>query len=192
MDSLIAAAGRALAAGDALGALNFIALRDDAPALALRGVAMARLGDLARAKGLLKRAARAFGPREAVARARCAIAEAEIALVSRDLASSVKALDAAHDALERRGDRTRHRVGACSRHAGHHRDVGKIDLRQRRHRQLGEGEQAGECDADGQQNGRDRPTDEQLGEAVVHGASVGSGPTDEPAPRRRAMPSKNR
>jgi len=85
MDSLIAAAGRALAAGDALGALNFIALRDDAPALALRGVAMARLGDLARAKGLLKRAARAFGPREAVARARCAIAEAEIALVSRDL-----------------------------------------------------------------------------------------------------------
>jgi len=105
MDSLIAAAGRALAAGDALGALNFIALRDDAPALALRGVAMARLGDLARAKGLLKRAARAFGPREAVARARCAIAEAEIALVSRDLGASAKALEAARDTLEQRGDR---------------------------------------------------------------------------------------
>jgi tetratricopeptide (TPR) repeat protein len=105
MDSLITAAARALASGDALGALNYVALRDDPPALALRGVAMAQLGDLARAKALLKRAGRGFGPREAPARARCAIAEAEIALVSRDLASSVKALDAAHDALERRGDR---------------------------------------------------------------------------------------
>ncbi|MGA2487821.1 MAG: helix-turn-helix domain-containing protein [Roseiarcus sp.] len=104
MDSLIAAAARALASGDALGALNFVALRDDPPALALRGVAMAQLGDLARAKALLRRAARGFGPREAVARARCAIAEAEIALVSRDLAASVKALEAAHDALARRGD----------------------------------------------------------------------------------------
>ena len=105
MDSLIAAAARAVAAGDALAALNYVALRDDPPALALRGVAMAQLGDLDRAKALLRRAARGFGPREAVARARCAIAEAEIALVSRDLASSVKALDSAHDALERRGDR---------------------------------------------------------------------------------------
>ena len=105
MDLLIAAAARALASGDALGALNYVALRDDPPALALRGVAMAQLGDLVRAKALLRRAARGFGPREAVARARCAIAEAEIALVSRDLASSVKALDAAHDALARRGDR---------------------------------------------------------------------------------------
>ena len=105
MDSLIDAAARALSAGDALGALNFVALRDDPPALALRGVAMAQLGDLARARALLKRAARRFGPREAVARARCAIAEAEIALVTRDLTSSAKALDAAHDALARRGDR---------------------------------------------------------------------------------------
>jgi len=105
MDSLIAAAARALASGDAFGALNYVALRDDPPALALRGVAMAQLGDLVRAKALLRRAARGFGPREAVARARCAIAEAEIALVSRDLASSVKALDAAHDALAQRGDR---------------------------------------------------------------------------------------
>ena len=105
MDSLITAAARALASGDALGALNYIALRDDAPALALRGIAMAQLGDLNRAKTLLRRAARAFGPREAVARARCAVAEAEIALVSRDLNWPVKALDAAHDALERHGDR---------------------------------------------------------------------------------------
>jgi tetratricopeptide (TPR) repeat protein len=105
MDSLITAAGRALASGDALGALNYIALRDDPPALALRGIAMAQLGDLDRAKMLLRRAARAFGPREAVARARCVVAEAEIALVSRDLNWPVKALDSAHGALERHGDR---------------------------------------------------------------------------------------
>ena len=105
MDSLITAAARALATGNPLNALNFIALRDDAPALALRGIAMAQLGDLSRAKTLLRRAARAFGPREAVARARCAVAEAEIALVSRDLNWPVKALDTAHDALERHGDR---------------------------------------------------------------------------------------
>ena len=80
MDSLITAAARALAMGDPLGALNRVALRDDAPALALRGIAMAQLGDLDRAKALVRRAARAFGPREAVARARCVVAEAEIAL----------------------------------------------------------------------------------------------------------------
>ena len=105
MDSLITAAARALATGNPLNALNFIALRDDAPALALRGIAMAQLGDLSRAKILLRRAARAFSPREAVASARCVVAEAEIALVSRDLNWPVKALDTAHDALERHGDR---------------------------------------------------------------------------------------
>jgi hypothetical protein len=105
MDSLITAAARALATGDALGALNFIALRDDAPALALRGIAMAQLGDLVRAKMLLRRAARAFGPREAVARARCVVAEAEIALVSRDLGWPAKPLDSARMVLERHGDR---------------------------------------------------------------------------------------
>jgi hypothetical protein len=105
MDSLITAAARALAAGDPLGALNRVALRDDAPALALRGIAMARLGDLARAKALLRRAARAFGPKEAVARARCVVAEAEIALVSRDLGWPAKALDAARATLEAHGDR---------------------------------------------------------------------------------------
>ncbi len=105
MDSLTTAAVRALASGDALGALNYIALRDDPSALALRGIAMAQLGDLGRAKILLRRATRAFGPREAVARARCIIAEAEIALVSRDLKFPGKALDTAHKALERRGDR---------------------------------------------------------------------------------------
>src|SRR6476660_9875369 len=105
MDSLISAAARALAAGDPLAALKRIALRDDPPALALRGIAMAQLGDLARAKVLLRRAARAFGPREVVARARCVVAEAEIALVSRELGWSPKALDAARATLEAHGDR---------------------------------------------------------------------------------------
>jgi hypothetical protein len=105
MDSLIRAAARALAAGDPLGALNRVALRDDAPALALRGIAMAQLGDLHRAKTLVRRAARAFGPKEAVARARCLVAEAEIALVSRDLSWPAKALDTARATLEQHGDR---------------------------------------------------------------------------------------
>jgi hypothetical protein len=105
MDSLITAAARALAAGDPLGALKRVALRDDAPALALRGIAMAQLGDLARAKILLRSGARAFGAKEAVARARCVVAEAEIALVSRDLSWSAKALAAAGATLEEHGDR---------------------------------------------------------------------------------------
>jgi hypothetical protein len=105
MDSLITAAARALAAGDPLGALNRVALRDDAPALALRGIAMAQLGDLVRAKALVRRAARAFGPKEAAARARCVVAEAEIALASRDLGWPAKALDAARATLEAHGDR---------------------------------------------------------------------------------------
>jgi hypothetical protein len=105
MDSLITAAGRALAAGDPLGALKSVALRDDAPALALRGIAMAQLGDLVRAKTLLRSAARAFGPKEAVARARCVVAEAEIALASRDLGWPAKALEAARGTLEAHGDR---------------------------------------------------------------------------------------
>jgi len=104
MDSLITAAARALAAGDPLGALKRVALRDDAPALALRGIAMAQLGDLVRAKSLLKSAARAFGTRDVVARARCVVAEAEIALVSRDLTWPAKALDTARAALEKHDD----------------------------------------------------------------------------------------
>lgn len=105
MDSLITAAARALAAGDALGALNRVALRDDAPALALRGIAMAQLGDFERARTLVRGAARAFGPREAVARARCVVAEAEIALASRDLRWPTRALDAACATLDAHGDR---------------------------------------------------------------------------------------
>ncbi|WP_037148818.1 DNA-binding protein [Rhizobium freirei] len=105
MDSLIVAAAQALAAGDALGAMKRVALRDDAPALALRGIAMAQLGDLDRAKALLKNAARAFGPRETVARARCIVAQAEIALVSRDLGWPEKALETARSVLDKHGDR---------------------------------------------------------------------------------------
>lgn len=104
MDSLLTAAARALAAGDPLAALHRVALRDDPPALALRGIAMAQLGDLDRARELLRRAARAFPPRAALARARCAVAEAEIALAARDLAPSVRGLVAAQRSLERGGD----------------------------------------------------------------------------------------
>src|SRR5207249_1486669 len=115
MDSLITAAARALAAGDPLGALKRVALREDAPALALRGIAMAQLGDLTRAKALLRRAASRFGAKEVVARARCIVAEAEIALVSRDLGWSATALEAARATLEAHGDRA---------HAAHARYLG--------------------------------------------------------------------
>ena len=98
MDSMITAAARALAAGDPLGALKRVALRNDAPALALRGIAMAQLGDFPRAKALLRRAGRAFRPSESVARARCVVAEAEVALASRELGWPVKALQAARAA----------------------------------------------------------------------------------------------
>ena len=130
MDSLITAAARALAAGDVLGALKRVALRDDPPALALRGIAMARLGDFARAKVLLRSAARGFGPKEAVARARCAVAEAEIALVSRELGWPAKALDSARATLEEHGDR------ANAAHAGHLQArrlllIGRLDDAQR-------------------------------------------------------------
>jgi hypothetical protein len=105
MDSLITAAARALAVGDPLGALKRVALRDDAPALALRGIALAQLGDFERAKGLLRLAIHAFGRREPVARARCVVAEAEIALASRELGWPGGRLEAAQAVLEAHGDR---------------------------------------------------------------------------------------
>ena len=104
MDSLIAASSRALAAGDALGALKRVALRDDPPALALRGIAMAQLGEHPRARELLKRAARGFGAHEELARARCVVAEAEVALAMRDFAGSPRALAAASATLEEYAD----------------------------------------------------------------------------------------
>ncbi|MEO5882751.1 MAG: helix-turn-helix domain-containing protein [Caldimonas sp.] len=104
MDSLVAAASRALAAGDALGALKRVALRDDPPALALRGIAMAQLGEHPRARELLRLAARGFGAHEELARARCIVAEAEVALAMRDLGGSPRALAAAAAALDSRAD----------------------------------------------------------------------------------------
>ncbi|MFH1818530.1 MAG: helix-turn-helix domain-containing protein [Pseudomonadota bacterium] len=105
MDSLIAAAARALVAGDALGALKRVALRDDPPALALRGTAMAQLGEYPRARELLRRAAHGFGAREEVAHARCVVAEAEVALAMRDLLGSPRTLATAAATLETRADR---------------------------------------------------------------------------------------
>lgn len=130
MDSLITAAARALAAGDPLSALQRVALRDDPPALALRGIAMAQLGEFVRAKALLRRAARTFGPRETVARARCVVAEAEIALASRDLGWPATALDAARATLEAHGDRTN---SALAQHLAIRRMllVGRIDEAER-------------------------------------------------------------
>jgi hypothetical protein len=104
MDSLVSAAARALAAGDALGALKRVALRDDPPALALRGIAMAQLGEFQRARDLLRRAARGFGMHEELARARCIVAEAEVALAMRDIGGSPRALTAAAATLDARGD----------------------------------------------------------------------------------------
>src|SRR5262245_28670972 len=130
MDSLITAAARALAVGDPLGALKRVALRDDAPALALRGIAMAQLGDLPRAKALLRQAARAFGPKEALARARCVVAEAEIALLSRDLGWPAKMLETARATLEAHGDRIN---AAHARHLDVRRLllIGRIDEAER-------------------------------------------------------------
>ncbi|MCW5636510.1 MAG: helix-turn-helix domain-containing protein, partial [Rubrivivax sp.] len=104
MDSLVAAAARALAAGDAIGALKRVSLRDDPPALALRGIAMAQLGEHARSRELLRRAARGFGAHEALARARCVVADAEVALAMRELATAPRALVDAAETLEARGD----------------------------------------------------------------------------------------
>lgn len=130
MDSLITAAASALAAGDPLRALNCVALREDAPALALRGIAMAQLGDLPQAQHLLKRAARAFGPKQAIAHARCVVAQAEIAFVSRDLGWPVKALAAAQATLEQHGDAL-NAVHACHLQARRSLLLGQLDEAER-------------------------------------------------------------
>src|SRR5688572_15235461 len=104
MDSLIAASARALAAGDALGALKRVALRDDPPALALRGIAMAQLGEHARARELLRRASQGFGAHEALARARCVVAEAEVALAMREIGAASRTLASAAATLAAHGD----------------------------------------------------------------------------------------
>jgi len=105
VDSSITAAARALRAGDPLGALERVALRDDPAALALRGIAMAQLGELGRARDLLRRARRDFRPRDTAERARCVTAEAEVALAARDLAWPVRPLADALRTFEAHGDR---------------------------------------------------------------------------------------
>ncbi|ALM84472.1 hypothetical protein [Bordetella sp. N] len=105
MEPCIEAAARALAAGDPLSALNRVALRDDAAALALRGIAMAQMGDMDRARALVRRAARAFSPKASLARARCRLVEAEIALATRKLAGLGQILDDACALFESHGDR---------------------------------------------------------------------------------------
>lgn len=130
MDSLITAAGRALAAGDPIGALKRVALREDAAALALRGIAMAQLGDFERARGLLRTAAKAFHPREDVARARCAIAEAEIALILRDLSGSADAIATARATLATHGDRI-NAAHAANLEARYRLLVGELDRAER-------------------------------------------------------------
>jgi len=104
MDALITAAARALASGDVLAALDCVALREDPPALALRGIAMAQLGQLDTARHLLRRAGRAFGPHETMARARCTVAEAEVALAMRELAGPSQPLQEVAALLDARGD----------------------------------------------------------------------------------------
>jgi hypothetical protein len=104
MDSLITSAALALANGDFFGALNRVALREDAPALAVRGIAMAQLGDLERARLLLRKAARAFGSKQLMSQARCVVAEAEVALAVRDLDWSARRLESAQKILEEHGD----------------------------------------------------------------------------------------
>lgn len=113
MDSLITAAARSLMEGDPLTALKHVALREDPPAVALRGTAIAQLGDLNTARQLLRRAARGFGPLEATARARCRVAEAEIALVLRDISEPMHDLEDARATLGQHGDR------ANEAHAGY-------------------------------------------------------------------------
>ena len=104
MQNPLSVAGRALASGDPLAALKLVALREDAPALALRGIAMAQLGDLNRAKQLLRKAMRTFTKAQPLARARCILAQSEVALAARDLTAptslswAIRTLDAHGDA----------------------------------------------------------------------------------------------
>lgn len=104
MDSAISTAARALTQGDALSALRLVALRSDAPALALRGIALAQLGESRPALALLRRAIRAFGEREPVYRARCVVAQAEVALSLRELGGTERELAEAVRLLVARGD----------------------------------------------------------------------------------------
>lgn len=104
MDSALSTAARALSVGEPLLALKHVGLRSEPPALALRAIALAQLGEWAKALLLLRRAARGFGDAEPVARARTLVAAAEVALALRDLRGAARGLDDAMRLLARRGD----------------------------------------------------------------------------------------
>lgn len=105
IDQALAVAAAALARGDPLAALKRVSLRDDAMALALRGSALAQLGDYPRARALLRRAARGFGDRNPLYRARCVVADVEVALALRELNALPRALPAAIAFLDTHADR---------------------------------------------------------------------------------------
>jgi hypothetical protein len=80
-------------------------MREDAGALALRGVAMAQLGEDRAAQKLLARAERGFAPGDPM-RARILAARGEVALAARDLELAGRLLEAAELALPERVNRT--------------------------------------------------------------------------------------
>ena len=105
MDSALETAAQALSVFDPLAALKIVALREDPDALAMRGVAMAQLGDYGASRKLLERAAKAFRPNDSRAGARCLAARGEVSLACRDLADAGRAFDAALRELDAQGDR---------------------------------------------------------------------------------------
>ncbi|MBB6427030.1 helix-turn-helix domain-containing protein [Sphingopyxis sp. JAI128] len=87
-----AVAAQLLAAGAPFDALQLVALREDAAALALRGIALAQIGDLERGIELLRRARARFADADKLAKARCILAEAEIRLALRDFRTASRLL----------------------------------------------------------------------------------------------------
>lgn len=101
VDASVEAAAEALTRGDPLTALDLVALRRDAVCLALRGTAMAQLGDYASAKALLLQA-RDAGSGLLGARTDVALAEVEVAL--RELTTDIEPLVRAGAVLQAAGD----------------------------------------------------------------------------------------
>jgi len=100
--SALELAARALAGGDALGALSLAGRSSGALGLALRGIAYAQLGDLALAREALEGAATMADEARLVARVRAALVE--VALGEGDAARAASAAQASADELERLGD----------------------------------------------------------------------------------------
>jgi tetratricopeptide (TPR) repeat protein len=105
MDSALEHAARALARFEPLAALQGVALREDTEALALRGIALAQLGEFQSSRRLLDRASKGFGSREPLQRARCLLASAEVLLALRDTKAALRRLETALDAFQVSRDR---------------------------------------------------------------------------------------